>query len=152
MKGKIDTNAVIGGTGEPTFSDAELSGLLEHEQEVLTNAVKNNKTRPGGAFYPFLNNTFYDLSKYGVFKTADRNNYTHNCLYLALQAGGLSDIKLQKLILTLRNRAIHKCDLSNVCNTLGINIELISIRTDGKTNDVEHYPNSPYIYYNEHII
>ena len=34
MKGNIDTNAVIGGTDEPTFSDAEISGLLEHEQEI----------------------------------------------------------------------------------------------------------------------
>ena len=32
MKGKIDTNAVIGGTDGPTFSDAEISGLLEHGQ------------------------------------------------------------------------------------------------------------------------
>ena len=95
MKGNIDTNAVSGGTGEPTFSDAEITGLLEHEQEVLITVVKSDKTRPGGAFYPFLNNTIYDLSKYGVFKTVDRNNYKHNCLHLALQASGLSDIKLQ---------------------------------------------------------
>ena len=27
----------------------------------------------------------------------DRNNYKNHCLYLALQAGGLSDIKLQDL-------------------------------------------------------
>ena len=51
-------------------------------------------TRPGGAFYPFLNSAIHDLSKYGVFKIADRNNYKHNCLYLALQAGGLSYIQL----------------------------------------------------------
>ena len=88
MKGKIDTNAVIGGTDEPTFSDAEISGLWEHEQEVLITAVEHDKTRPGGAFYPFLDNIIYDLSKYGVFKTVGRNNYKHNCLYLALQAGG----------------------------------------------------------------
>ena len=68
---------------------------------------------------------------------------------MALQAGGLSDIQLQELILTLRNRTIHKCDLSNVCNTLEINIELISIRNDGKKSDVEHYPKSPHIEYNE---
>ena len=54
MKGKNDNNAVIGGTDEPTFSDAEISGLLEHEQEVLITVVNNDKTRPGGAFYPFL--------------------------------------------------------------------------------------------------
>ena len=57
------------------------------------------------------------------FKGIDRNNYKHNCLCLALEAGGVSDIKLQQLILTLRNRTIHKCDLSNVCNVLEINIE-----------------------------
>ena len=48
----------------------------------------------------------------------DRNNYKHNCLLLALEAGGLTDAKLQQFILTLRNRTNHKCDLSNVCNVL----------------------------------
>ena len=91
----------------------------------------------------------FDLSKYGVFKSVDENSYKHNCLYLALQAGGLSDTKLQELRLTLRNRHIHKCDLSNVCNALEINIELISIRTDGKKSDVEHYPQAPHIEYDE---
>ena len=60
------------------------------------------------------------------FKIVDRKNYKHNCSYLALQPGGLSDIKLQELILTLRNRHIHKCDLENVCNTLEIHMEFIS--------------------------
>ena len=40
MKGKIDTNAIIGGPDGPTFSDAEISALLEHEQEVLLTVVK----------------------------------------------------------------------------------------------------------------
>ena len=35
-----------------------------------------------------------------------------------------------------------------MCNVL-INIELISIRTDGKRSDVEHYPTCPYIEYDE---
>ena len=43
-------------------------------------------------------------------KITDRKGYKHNCLYLALKAGGLSDSKLQELILTLINRHIHKCD------------------------------------------
>ena len=94
--------------------------------------------RAGGSFFPYLNITIFDLSKYGIFKTVDRNNYKHNCLYLALQAGGLSDVKLQELILSLRNRHIHKCDLENVCNTLEIHIELISIKADGLSR-IEHY-------------
>ena len=51
--------------------------------------------------------------------------------------------------LTLRDRTIPKCDLPNVCNTLEINIERISIRNDGKKNDVEHYAKSPHIEYIE---
>ena len=74
------------------------------------------------------------------FTSVDRKNYKHICLYLALQAGGLSYIKLQELIISLRNRRIHKCDLFNLCNTLEINIELISIRNDGKKSDVDHCP------------
>ena len=50
----------------------------------------------------------------------------------------LSDIKLQQLVLTLRNRTIHKCDLEHVCDVLEIQIEIISIRNDGNTR-VEHY-------------
>ena len=85
----------------------------------------------------------------GYLKTVDRNKYKHNCLHLALQAGGLSDMQLQELVSTLRNRTLHKCDLSNVCNTLDINIELISIRNDGGKSEVEHYPKSPHIEYTE---
>ena len=55
------------------------------------------------------------------------------------QPGGLSDIELQELVLSLRNRHVHKCDLENVCNTLETHIELISLRSDGETNRVEHY-------------
>ena len=101
--------------------------------------VDKNETRAGGSFFPYLHIIIFDLSKYGIFKTVDRNNYKHNCLYLASQAGGLSDVKLQELILSLRNRHIHKCDLENVCKTLEIHIELISLRNDGETNRVEHY-------------
>ena len=96
------------------------------------------KQRPGGAFFCFLKKAIYDLSKYGIVKSVDRNNHNHNCLYLALQAGGLSDIKLQELILSLRNRTAHNCDLSNVCDTLEVRIELISIKNDGLSR-IKHY-------------
>ena len=42
------------------------------------------------------------------------------------------------MILSLRNRHVHKCDLENVCNTLEIRIELISLKPDGLSG-IEHY-------------
>ena len=119
-------------------SDAEVVAIIDQETEVEIFVVDKHKTRQGGAFFPYINNTIFDFDKYGIFKNVDRNNYKHNCLYLALEAGGLSDIKLQQLILTIRHRTIHKCDLEHLCDILLINIELISIRNDGH-NRVEHY-------------
>ena len=129
MKGDIDMSATNSETVEViTDSDKEVVDIINVEKEVEMFVVDKNKTRAGGSFFPYLNITIFDLAKYGIFKSVDRNNYRHNCLYLALQSGGLSDAKLQELILTLRNRHIHKCDLENVCKTLEIHIELISIK------------------------
>jgi len=139
MKGDIDMSVTVGDEVEQIKeSDSEVVDIIAHEKEVEIFVVDKNKTRAGGAFFPFLNNTIFDLSKYGIFKKVDRNNYKHNCLYLALKAGGLSDIKLQQLVLTLKNRTIHKCDLSKVCDALEIHIELITIKNDGLSR-IEHY-------------
>ena len=61
-------SAIIGGPAEPTFSDAEISELIEQESEVILTAVKMKieKQRPGGAFFSFLNKAIYGLSKYGI--------------------------------------------------------------------------------------
>ena len=142
MKGKLDMGATTASSSVSynliTVSDAEVVETIHKEKGVEMFTVGKNRTRAGGSFFPYFNMTIFDLSKYGIFKSVDRNNYKHNCLYLALQAGGLSDIKLQGLILSLRNRHILKCDLENVCNTLEIHIELISIKADGPPG-IEHY-------------
>ena len=65
-------------------------------------------------------------------------------MHLALLAGGLSDIKLQQLVSTLRNGAIHKCDVYEICNELEINIKLISLKHDSVESRVEHYPMHPH--------
>ena len=96
-----------------------------------------------------LNLTNFDLSKYGLCRIIVRNNYEHNCLCLALEAGGLSEVKLQQFILTLRNRKVHKCDLSNVCNALETNIEISSLRDDNDKCRVEHYPQYPFVEYDK---
>ena len=79
---------------------------------------EKRKTRAGGASFKYLNLTNFDLPRYGLFQKTDRNIYELNCLFLALEAGGVPDVKLQQFILTLRIRTIHKCELSNVCNVL----------------------------------
>ena len=99
MKGDIGMSATTSETAEViTDSDKETVDSMNVKHEVGSFTVGKNKTRAGGSFFPYLNITIFDLSKYCIFKPAGRKNYKHNCLYLALQAGGLSDIKLQELI------------------------------------------------------
>ena len=79
----------------------------------------------------------FGLSKYGIFRIVGRRNYKHDCLYLVLQSGGYQILNY-RLMLSLKNRHVHKCGLGNVCNTLGY-IELVSLRNDGGSNRVEHH-------------
>ena len=68
-KGNIDMGAIIGGSAKPTFSDGDISELLEQETTVILTAVKLKtvKQRPGGAFFSFLSKAIYGLSKYVLF-------------------------------------------------------------------------------------
>ena len=98
--GEVDTSSatssdVVAVSASNAVRDAEVVELFDIETEVETFVVDKNKTRQGGALFKYLNLANFDLAKYGLFKSIDRNKYKHNCLYLALKAGGLSDIKLQ---------------------------------------------------------
>ena len=97
MKGKIDMSATTGGSSVSynriSISGAEVVETVHKEKVVEMFIVDENRTRAGGSFFPYLNITIFDLSKYGIFKSVDKNIYKHNCLYLALQAGRLSDTK-----------------------------------------------------------
>ena len=68
MKGDTDMSATTSETAEViTDSDKEVVGLINDEQEVGLFTVEKNKARAGGSFFPYLNITIFDLSKYGIF-------------------------------------------------------------------------------------
>ena len=63
----------------------------------------------------------------------DPANYSDNCLWLALKAGGMSDDKLDRLKILVVNRFVPKCKLGAVCAALEIRIELKTVRTDASS-------------------
>ena len=91
MKGGIGMSATTSEKAEGVKeSESEVIGLLGLEQEIEFVTTGKNKARAGGAFFPCLYKAIFDLYKYGVFKSVDRNNYTHNCLCLALKSRGVT--------------------------------------------------------------
>ena len=68
MKGDIDMSATTSESAEViTDSDKEIVDLINGEQEVELFIVDKSKARAGGSFFPYLNITTFDLSKYGIF-------------------------------------------------------------------------------------
>ena len=68
MKGGIDTSATTSESAEViTGSGKEVVYSINVEQGIELFTVENNKTISGGSFFPYLNITIFDLSKYGIF-------------------------------------------------------------------------------------
>ena len=94
MKGYIDMSAVTdSNSAEDSNSNKERDGEVQEWLDTETNveffAFGKNKTRSGGAFFPYPSNTIYDLYEYGIFKTINKFKYQLNCLYLQLLASVL---------------------------------------------------------------
>ena len=93
-----------------------------HVSYVDTN--NQNLTNPSGAFFTYLNKTEFNLERYGVYKEVNPDNYKHNCLFIALQNGGLNDVKLNQLKHFVINREVAMCKLKDICNKLKIYITI----------------------------
>ena len=91
---------------EKRKEEAPESGLNIHP---TNNKRLNKKTKPQGSFFKYYNKTQLDLTKYGIYKATDKADYDNNCFYNALEAGGLTDLKLQLLKHYIINRSTPKC-------------------------------------------
>ena len=145
----IDENAMVNIGGEivrTKESDAEWVSHSEVSQNVKLIQIKskpdsrmNRKTKPAGGYFKYLNNTHFDLSRYGVFHEDDRN-YHDNCLILALKAGGMSEEKLNGIRSECRNRIIPRIQIKNsICPKYNIVIGVRTIRKDSTRNDIDWY-------------
>ena len=68
MKGDIDMSVVVGEEAIlNTIRDAELVDIIGQEREVDIFVVDKHKTGAGGSFFPYINNTIFDLTKYDIF-------------------------------------------------------------------------------------
>ena len=93
--------------------------------------AEKEKSRPAGGVFKYLNVTCFDLDRYGIHKEINRKKYNENCLYLALEAGGMCQEKLEERLKSfIMNRVVPKCKLKDVCEKLDIYIKLTTLRND----------------------
>ena len=97
------------------------------------------KTSNGGGFFKHLNNTLFDLSRYGVFHEVDKDNYKINCLIRALEHGGVKDEKLKLVKGFIIKREVPMLKLPIIAEMLDIHI---TVKKEGSENGkLFHYGN-----------
>ena len=97
------------------------------------------KTSNGGGFFKHLNNTSFDLSRYGVFHEVDKDNYKINCLVRSLEHGGVKDEKLKLVKGFIIKREVPMLKLPIIAEMLDIHI---TVKKEGSENGkLFHYGN-----------
>jgi hypothetical protein len=105
--------------------------------------------RIGGAFFNKVLKEKYnkiDLSKYEIFNNINCENYTDNCLVVALKNGGLDEKKLNILRHNIFFDIIPKCKLNEISERLRIRIKLKALNSNGKIDKVRYYPTNKELY------
>lgn len=90
----------------------------------MNQRVKTKRSVNKGKFFKYTHNTTLDLSKYGIFKTVNSDNYNSNCFYMALKEGGLPSDTLDALSLMIKGWTTPMSHLPYITKTLKIKIIL----------------------------
>ena len=86
---------------------------------------KVHKQRNAGALWRYLNKSDIDLSRYGIFRTFDPNNYKYSCFVYALQQSGQFTPEEIDLINDSINTRAFPCDtIKKLCEMFDCYIEV----------------------------
>lgn len=97
----------------------------EPVENINTNRRRSNRIRNGGAFFPYLNNTSIDLTKYQIYDKIDEKNYNNNCLIHSLiESNQFTKQEINTIKTMMTDRTIPICKLPLVADTLKCCISL----------------------------
>ena len=121
-------------TEEMQESDKILSAQVRDADLIILIPLEpTNKNKVYlGAFFKYNNLTKFDLSRYGIYRTNDPENYDDTCLIIALRNGGIREEKIESIKHMVKNRIIPKCDIPKICDLVKIQIEYKTENTKNK--------------------
>ncbi|MEY3751974.1 MAG: hypothetical protein RLZZ354_516 [Pseudomonadota bacterium] len=143
-------------------SDADVVAILNNFDKITLEYVDDkskNKNRSGG-FFNYSNNSFIDLSRYGIYTKSQFEKINWNkedeCLVNSLRAGGMSNEKIEYLKTLITNLKVPLCRLNIICDKLQIKIIIKksnsrSERLDENTYGKEYTETYNLCYFEEHF-
>lgn len=115
----------------------------EATKKITTSKVFNTayKSRPSGAFFKYYNLTTFNFERYGIYQDI-KEKYNEYCLIYALEKGGLSYLKIEKLKSFVKHSNIPKIKLNEICEELDITIRLKTFKNEGTHDTNISYGNN----------
>jgi hypothetical protein len=84
---------------------------------VLTTIEKSNKyERAVGAFFPYINETKLDLTRYGIYNSTNPMNYENNCLIHAFLHFGIKNLDAVRRVVKCDD--VPKCQLNSIADII----------------------------------
>lgn len=103
------------------FAGWKINKLMLVKGDKVFEAFVEGPTR-SGKFFKYTCDLNFDLSRYGVFKNIDRNNYKEYCFMHALRMSGKCD--LQKVKEIIKTPKVSTDRIKEIANRLDVSIKL----------------------------
>ena len=101
------------------------SNVNDQDNNELDGPKVHRRQRNAGALWRYLNKSDIDLSRYGIFRTFDPNNYKYSCFVYALQQSGQFTPEEIDLINDSINTRAFPCDtIKKFCEMFDCYIEV----------------------------
>lgn len=113
---------------EITTSDKEIITYFDRNHKIrIEQKPKPTRVRPGGQFFPYLNPTKIDLTKYGIWDKVEPANYKLNCLMYALtKSKQFTKIELKSISSCITDRRVPQSKLQIIADKLKCKLVLKS--------------------------
>ncbi len=96
-----------------TIDKQDNKGKLYEEEIEIDEEYRES---PDGGFFPYINLSDIDLTKYQIFKSVEKNNYQDNCLvYACIQSGVFTNEEINQLRFMVKTRMVPNnliCDIA----------------------------------------
>ena len=103
--------------GDRSDSEAANTAIATVDEITLSSIKKSNKyERAIGAFFPYVNNTKIDLTRYGIYNTISPMNYENNCLIHAFLHFGIKNLDHVRRVVKCDD--VPKCQLNSIADII----------------------------------
>ena len=118
-------------------SDVLLNNICDVKTMSLDFRPKTNAGVQAPGFFPFINKSTYDLTRYGIYNNED-DIINESCLLTVIRSSGvLADDQVKLLSSMVKTRNVMKSDLRKISEEFKFNVHVRLIKDGGKDSHYE---------------